>query len=101
MRKTTIILSRIKTSIEIYHLIILKNQDYLFKLEELSYVTIYAYMINIITRIIMIRNDFNNLVQILRNRRLEKVIKLNFFNAFYVKNVELRDLVTRKSKFQY
>jgi len=101
LRKTTIILSRIKTSIEIYHLIILKNQDYLFKLEELSYVTIYAYMINIITRIIMIRNDFNNLVQILRNRRLEKVIKLNFFNVFYVKNVELRDLVTRKSKFQY
>jgi len=73
----------------------------LFKLEELSYVTIYAYMINIITRIIMIRNEFNNLVQILRNRRLEKVIKLKFFNAFYVKNVELRDLVTRKSKFQY
>jgi len=98
LRKTTIISFYIKTSIEIYHLTIFKNRDYLFKLKELSYVTIYVYMINIVIKIVMIRNDFNNFVQILRNCCLKKIIKLKYLNVFYVKNVKLRDLVIKKSK---
>ena len=45
--------------IEIYHLSILKNRDFLFELNEFLYLTLYVYIINNVIRIIFLRNDFN------------------------------------------
>lgn len=46
------------------------------------------------------RNNENISIKILRNSRLNKLIKLNYLNAFLIKN-DIFDLIMRKSKFQH
>ena len=98
LRKTTIISFIIKLLIEIYYLAV-QNRKYLFKSEKISNFTIYAHLINVFIKVILIRNEFNISIQIFYNHRLKRFTKMNYINAFYIlnnKNNNIRKLVVKR-----
>jgi len=97
-RKFITISSRSKISIEIYYFAILEDRDFLFESNEISHLTSYVYLINVITKTIILRNNIDRLVYISRNYRLEKLFEIKYLNAFYidVNNVdEIKELASR------
>ena len=64
LRKIMIISSRFEQTIEIHYLTVSVNRDYFFESAKLNYLTIYVYMIDIIIKIVMIRNKFDTTIQI-------------------------------------
>lgn len=97
-RKFITISSRSKISIEIYYFAILEDRDFLFESNEISHLTSYVYLINVITKTIILRNNIDRLVYISRNYCLEKLFEIKYLNAFYidVNNVdEIKELASR------
>ena len=85
LRKTTIIPSRIEMSISIHYTNIFNSRDFLFESEkECVSLALYAHMIDVFTRAILVRNDKEQLVRIRRNQRLDRVSKINFSNVFLI-----------------
>ena len=85
LRKIIVILSRFKQMIGIYHLTVFVNRDYFFEFTELNYLTIYVYMIDVIIKIVMMRNKFDIIIHILRKHRLNKVTELKLLNIYQIK----------------
>ncbi len=97
-RKFITISSRSKISIEIYYFAILEDRDFLFESNEISHLTSYVYLINVITKTIILRNNIDRLVYISRNYRLEKLFEIKYLNAFYIDvNIvdEIKELASR------
>ena len=63
------------------NVIIFLDKNFFFELNELN-LSIYAYIVNSKTREILIRNEFEKTIHILKNCRLDRIIKFNFFNIF-------------------
>lgn len=59
LRKTTLISSRSKLLVKIHYLIVLNNCDFLFEFEEISYLIVYAYFIDINIKVVILRNNFD------------------------------------------
>ena len=102
LRKIIVILLKIELSIKIHHLIV-SNKKYLFESKEIFNLIAYAHLINAFIKTILFRNEFNILMQIPRNYRLEKITEINYFNGFYIsidnKNEnEIRDLTAKQSR---
>ena len=81
-RKTTIISSRTKLSIEIHHLVVF-DKEYLFELEDISYLTTYAQLVNVFTKVVVLRNESNKSIQVSRNHRLSRLNEFDYFNAYH------------------
>ena len=74
LRKIIVILSKIKFSIEIYHLIV-SNKKCFFELKEILNCIAYVHLINAFIKTILFCNEFNISMQISRNYRLKKLQK--------------------------
>ena len=61
LRKTITIFLRSKISISVHHFDV-SNRNFLFEFDEILYITVYAYIINIIINAMILRNDFNKLI---------------------------------------
>ena len=64
LRKIIVISSQFEQAIKIHHLTVFVNRDYFFELAKLNYLTIYAYMIDVITKVVMIKNEFDTTMHI-------------------------------------
>ncbi len=94
-KKLIIISLRSKLLVKIYYFAILKNRDFLFELNKISHFINYAYLINVITKTIILKNNTNILIYILRNYCLSKFFEIKYFNAFYFDAIdETRNLAT-------
>jgi len=101
-KKSIIISSQSNLLVKIHYFAILKNRNFLFKLNKISYFINYVYLINVITKTIILKNDTNMLIYISRNYRLNKLFKIKYFNAFYLDNIdETRNLVACQLKSHY
>lgn len=98
-RKTMIVSSRSKMIVSIHHNAISQNRNFLFELDELN-LSLYAYLVNVEFRTILMRNDSNKVMQLSRNHRIERITKLDFSNAFQIfveQDACILDLALRKT----
>lgn len=100
-RKVIIISSRFEQTIKIYYLAMFVNCDYFFEFAKLNYLMIYTYIINVTTKIVIIRNEIDITIYISRNYRLNKVIELKLSNRYQIKDFKLKNLTIRKLEFEY
>ena len=64
--------------------------------------SIYVYLIDLSTTSIIIRNDKNLSIIILKNTRLKQTIETDFFNVFHIENKNnVKQLMIKKSKFAH
>ena len=83
----------------VIHKIFLFDRHYIFESTETNF-SIYLHVVNITINVVLIRNEKDKIVKISRNFRLEKLMKLDYSNAFLI-NHDLFDLVIRNSKSQH
>ena len=57
-------------------------RDFLFELEEESYLLLYAYLVDSFLLIVLIRNNSNLIIKISRNYRIRIIVEANF-NSYY------------------
>jgi len=94
-KKSIIIFSQSKLLVKIYYFAILKNRNFLFELNKFFYLINYVYLINVITKAIILKNNTNMLIYISRNYCLSKFFEIKYFNAFYLDVInETCDFVT-------
>ena len=96
--KTRIISFHVEISILI-HKILLFERDYLFESAETNFF-IYSYIVDTITNVILVRNNDNRLIRILKNCRLNKLIELKHFNALLI-DFDSSNLAIRRSKSEH
>ena len=64
----------------------------------------YVYFVDVNIIAIIIYNEKNGLIKILRSFRLDKIFKFNFLNVFYIEFInknDIRYLIIKKFKFTY
>ena len=66
------------------------NKNYSFKLNKIN-LTFYFHLINIFTKIVIVRNNNKQTIKIFKNFRLKHFFEINYFNVFIVnsKTIEL------------
>ena len=69
----------------IYYTNIFINKEILFKLftSVLNFL-VYVYIINVITAVIIAKNNLDTVLKVLRNFRLKCIIEFNYKNYFYI-----------------
>ena len=87
LRKIILISSKSKISVEIHHLAMF-DWDYLFEFENIFHLIVYAHLVNVSIKTIVLRNESNKLVQISRNHRLERFSELKYFNAYHLDTID-------------
>ena len=83
--------------------IVLNNRNFLFEFDNLN-VLLYVYLININFKNIFVKNNNNKTIQISRNYRINRMIKLNFSNVFQMhvdENNDVAKLAMKKSFLKY
>ena len=96
--KSVIVSSQTKLTIFI-HNIVVSNCDYIFELENTNF-AIYAHVVDANIKIILIKNDFNSIVKIFRNFRLENLMKMNYSNACLM-NFSVAEFALKRLKFDH
>ena len=102
LQKIIIISSRSKISILMHHFDMSNSRDFLFELNKIFYIIVYVHVIDIIINAMILRNDFDKLIQISRNHRFDQFSELNFSNVFkidVIKKNDVYDLAVKHSKF--
>ena len=95
--KIVILSSHFEMHVLIQSIESLSNKNYLFESIEINFL-IYAHLFNSNTKTIIIRNDSNKFIKIYQNFRLNKIIKINYINA-YITKIEKFKLILRVFKF--
>ena len=78
----------------------------MFELENTNFI-LYAHVIDVFTKTILVINDTNKIVRMFRNCRLNKLIELDFSHVFYVENdnnfanLVIRVLKTKHKSFWF
>ena len=83
-----------------HYMIISSNRDFLFEFTDQLNLTLYAHLINVETRNILMCNDFEKTIHLLRNCRVDCMIKVDFLNIFQMKS-KIYDLIMKASKIQH
>ena len=102
LRKIIVVFLYIEMIISIYNFILSNNRDFLFESNDDLKLSIYAYLVDTFTFFIVIRNEQNVSIQILKNYRLNHISKFDFSNVFYIDNSNennVRHLIVKKFKF--
>ena len=89
--------------ISIYYFVddLSNDRNFLFELENTNFI-LYAHVIDVFTKIILVINDTNKIVRVFRICRLSKLIELDFSHVFYVENDDnFAKLIIRKLKFKH
>ena len=81
VRKTIIVSSRFETTMIVHYNIISKNKKKFFESKILNF-SLYAHLINVNCKNILVRNDNNKTIQISRNCRVNRLIEIDFLNVF-------------------
>jgi hypothetical protein len=97
VRIITIISSHSMITISIHSFKLSSNRDFLFESANLD-LTMYAHTIDIIIDAIVTKNDFNLVIKISRNARLEIATEILYSNAFLVESHDIANYVERKSR---
>ena len=97
--KIELISAHTEKLISIYK-IFLANQNYFFESANSINFFIYAYLIDIKTNFISIRNDNNKALRISKNFKLSKIVESEYVNAFQV-DTTVSELAIRSSKSDY
>lgn len=101
IKKTINVVFEFEITISIYYTSISSNRDFFFESNKFN-LSIYIYLVNFETRNIVVRNNSNKTIYILRNCQLRRIIELEFFNVFYiVVNSNVLDLTLRKAFANY
>ena len=82
IKKFIIISSHIQLIISIYHVNLL-IRDFFFELDQLN-LTLYAHFVDFSLLAILIRNDLNQYIKILKNFRLDTIQKADFDNCYHI-----------------
>ena len=102
IRKITVISSQFEIIILIHHVSFSISKNFLFEsIDDVNFI-LYAHLVNIFISIILIRNERNQVIQISRNFRLDRITKLDFSNVFQIsiENVDnVKHLTVKKFKF--
>ena len=97
--KTRTALSESECLVKIYN-IILSDRNYFFVSIFSVNFSIYAYVINLETNVILIRNDIKNVITISRNFRLNLLNEMNYFNVYMI-DTTISKLAIKYSKIQH
>ena len=102
LRKIIIISFHLKISVKIHHLIVFDFRNFLFELDKIDSLIIYAHLINAFTKKILFRNEFNRFIKVSRNYRLRKFIELKYINIYYfIDENDIRNLAARRFRSKH
>ena len=79
------------------HKICVSDRDYFFESIETINFFIYVHMMNTKTNFILICNECNKILKILRNFKLEKIMKFKYINVFQI-DIAISDMTIKHSK---
>ena len=96
--KSIIVSSQTKLTVFI-HNIVFSNCNYIFEFENANF-AIYAHVVNVNIKIILIKNNSNFFMKISRNFRLENLIKMNYFNTYLI-DFSVAKLALKRFKFDH
>ena len=82
IRKIIVISFHIEVAVFINDINLSKIRNFLFESTDDVNFTLYAHLINAFISVVIIRNDHAQSIQIFRNFKLDRISKLNYFNAF-------------------
>ena len=83
LRKSIVVLARTEMIVDVHNACLSKNKIFLFEFnDDVIELIMYAHLVDVFTFSILIRNDKNYSVKILRNARLDKIIEIDFPNVF-------------------
>ena len=98
-RKITFVLSYIEIALSIhFNDVVSNNRNFLFEFDNLN-LSLYVHLINANLKNIFVKNDNDKMIQISRNNRVNRIIKLNFSNVFQIhvdENNDVVELIMRK-----
>ena len=77
----------------VYYLVVIEDQDLLFKLNKIL-VTLFVQLVNKNIKIVLARNNSEKLVFLLHNFCLRNLIDIKYNNSFLVLNIDITNLVT-------
>ena len=98
-RKTIIVFSHIEIVLSIHFTTIFANRDFLFESKNLN-LSLYVHLTNVEFKNIVVKNDNDKFVHISRNCRVERMIELDFSNAYVISiddDNDVVEFVVRKS----
>ena len=103
LRKIVVVFSRFEMKIVVHNACLSKNKNFLFELDDdIVELIMYAHIVDVFTFSILIRNDKNFFIKILKNYRFDKIIEIDFFNAFQIQtNENVRFLIVQQLKFTH
>ena len=102
IRKIIVISSQFEVAIFIHHAFFSTSRDFLFEsIDDINFI-LYAHLVNVFISAILIRNERDQVIQISRNFRLDRITELDFSNVFQIsiENVDsVKHLTVKKFKF--
>ena len=103
LRKIVVVFSRFEMKIVVHNACLSKNKIFLFEFDDdIVELIMYVHIVDVFTFSILIRNDKNFLIKILRNYRFDKIIEIDFLNVFQIQmNENVRFLTVRQFKFTH
>ena len=102
LRKIIDVFSYVEIIISIYNFILSNSENFLFESNNDLKLSMYVYFVDAFTFFIIIRNEQNVSIQILKNYRLNRISKFDFSNVFYIDDSNennVRHLIVKKFKF--
>ena len=86
-KKIITFLSRNQLIIFVYYFVndLSNDRNFLFESKNINLI-LYAHVVNVFTKTILVINDIDKIVRVSRNCRLNKLIELDFSHVFYVEN---------------
>ena len=103
VKKIIVLSSRNQMTIFIHHLVdeLLVSRDFLFESDE-SNLILYVYIVDVDIKVVLTINDSNSAVKISRNFRLDRLIELDFSQAYHLDEDEnVVELAKRRSKSEH
>ena len=95
-RKTIDVLSYSQVLVSIHFTESLFNsRDFLFELEEESYLLLYAYLVDNFLSVVLTRNNSNLAIKISRNYRIKIIAKADFNSCYHAFSENVANLITR------
>ena len=98
IKQFVIILSHFEIYISVHHAA-LPDRNFFFEPDQ-SQLLLYTHLVNVFMTAVIVKNDFNQIIKILRNLRLKIVQKADFDNCYYIisEKVDVVELTTRRLK---
>lgn len=76
------------------------ERDYFFESIETANFSIYAHLMNIKTNFVLIRNNFDRTLKMIKNFKFDRFSKSDYTNAFQI-DIEIFDLILKTSKLEH